>query len=126
MEKIQEHFLKDIYRLKEGLILEVNKYKRGKWFSESSTRHSSQKLKKKKLQGISKTYEVQEDIELYDGSILPKGTYLMGDTIIYPVKEPKDYRIELKSSGGSIMGDMELHRKLYQEIEAIFSSYQKR
>jgi hypothetical protein len=124
MQKIQAHFLQDIYRLKEGVILEVNKFKSGKWFSESSIKHSSQKIKKKKLQGISKTYEFQEDVELYDGTILPKGTYLFGSSIVAPISRTQEYRIELKLSGGSLMGDMELHRKLYREIESIMSSYE--
>lgn len=116
MQKIQEHFLQDIYRLKEGTILEVNKYQTVSYVAPLN-------VKKRKLKGISTTYQTLEELTVYGGKVFPAGTYVVGSMVIEPVTEPHDYRIELKSSGGTIFGNMELHRKLYKEIESIFSSY---
>jgi len=116
MQKIQEHFLQDIYRLKEGTILEINKFERVGYMPSGNH-------KKRKLKGISKAYQTLETTTMNGGKVFPAGSYVVGAMLVEPITDTKDYRIELKSSGGTIFGNMELHRKLYKEIESIFSSY---
>lgn len=121
MEQIQSHFLQDIYRLKDGLILEVNKYKSDGNYGITSLA----KVKKTKLKGIAKTYQLDEDLKVYPNKIIPKGRHVMGYHSVLPVDDPKEFRIELRSSGGTIFGDIDTHRKIYRNIEKILASYEK-
>lgn len=115
MEIIQKHELEDIYRLKDGILLYVIKYKNRKHFSNT-------KCKKKKIPGISKTYQLLEDVRIYNETF-SKGTIIVNGFSVTPTTNPEEFTIELRSSGGTIHGSILSHLQLYQSIEKILVSY---
>lgn len=120
MEQIQEHFLQDIFRLQAGVILEVNKYETIRYFSTPADTN----IKKTKLKGISNTYRLEEDVKLFNEQVVPKGSIICQSSVVAELKNPANYGIALRSSGGTIIGNIESHRKLYQEIDNILKIYE--
>jgi len=115
MDIIQKHDLEDIYRLKDGVLLHVIKYKDRKYFSDKT-------CKKKKIPGISKTYELLETVTILHETF-PKGTIIRSGWAVTPTINPDEFTIELRSSGGTIYGSISSQLHLYQSIEKILTSY---
>lgn len=126
--KIQSHPLQDIYRLTEGVLLEVDKF--DPYFVPYAILSKERQGKVKKIRGAKGIEEVTKDIvsSVYkDGAWVPytvkKGTFLMHNYPKVPTSDPRLFTFNLKSSGGTISGDSKHHLRLLGMINEIISSY---
>lgn len=120
LEPIKEHFLKDVYRIQEGLLLEVRKYKevRGYYLYDI-------KDKSKSVKGCSGARELTQKYVSKSGEItFEKGTYFMGAVPIKPTSDPEEFRIELRSSGGIIGGTIEDMQDVTNKVQIILRGYE--
>ncbi|MFS0905649.1 hypothetical protein AB3N02_21635 [Priestia aryabhattai] len=118
MEKIQSHAIKDIWRVREGLLVEVWKYE--------SLGHSlyGKKISVKRVRGCKGLTELKEDcVDSFYKKEYKKGTLLYFNQPVQPITDTKKFRVEIKSSGGSIFDDMNGIRKVLADIEVILESY---
>ncbi|MFB5758991.1 hypothetical protein [Paenibacillus medicaginis] len=118
MEQIQSHEIKDIWRIREGLLVEVYKYK-------SLVYHIHSKKKEKRVRGCKGLTELTEDYtDSYYKKTFPKGTLFYYSSPVEPVTDPKQFKIEIKSSGGSIFGSSDEISKVLTDINTLISKYQ--
>jgi hypothetical protein len=107
MEQITKHEYLDVYRITDGVLLNVKKYK------ETQCRfywHDFDKNKKSfvKLSGLKNLYIANKDIEYgYEGNILAKGSLVYGGIYIVPLTNPAEYRFEIKTTDECFSGDYE-------------------
>lgn len=117
MEQIQSHEIKDIYRIKEGLLVEIWKY-------ESIGYHDYSKKNEKRVRGCKGlTVLTEEYTGSYDKKTYPVGTYFYHGTPVKPVTDGKLFKVEIKSSGGSILGSFDEIDKVLNDIKDILSKY---
>lgn len=115
MEKIQEHALLDTWRITEGILLKVYKYK------NISDKHyyTSNKKKIKKLD----FYELTDDI--VDGTkIIKKGSIIsQNGRIVEATDDTSLYHYEVRFSGGIMHGKANDLLDYFNGISLIMSQY---
>ncbi|MEK4025411.1 hypothetical protein [Sporosarcina sp. FSL W7-1283] len=117
MEQIQSHEIKDIYRVKEGLLVEIHKY-------ESLGYHDFSKKKEKRVRGCKGlTILTEEFTDSYAKKTYPAGTYYYQSVPVKPIDDVKLFKAEIKSSGGSIMGNFDETEVILESIKDILNSY---
>lgn len=117
MEQIQTHEIKDIYRIREGLLVEIWKY-------EGIGYHDYSKKKEKRVRGCKGlTILTEECTGSYDKKTYPVGTYFYNSTPVKPITDGKLFKVEIKSSGGSILGGFNEIDRVLKDIESILSKY---
>lgn len=111
MEQITQNDLLEEYRVKYGIILKVNKYKKlhGEEYVSSELKSRNAK---KKVKGLYQIYQLKKDITFDNGKTLKEGQYVYNMwsdtcTLVEVVTDPKDYHYEVKCSGGTIEGNLE-------------------
>lgn len=109
VQVVQKHEYQDIYRLRTGVLLKVDKFKPGKYFNPYYS-----KDKFKKVQGLKHCYEAIETFTHYQ-EVIEKGTIIFESYIITPVNNPDEYIIELKLAGGAYTGNVD-EIKLFTEL----------
>lgn len=118
VEQIQTHDFVDKYRIKDGLILEVNKYKR--LYNVYIHRNELGKV----VRGCKDLRVLKEDYyDSYRDVTVPAGTFMYQGGFIGKADSVSDYRYELKSSGGSIYGSSEDMFEILEAVEHILNSY---
>lgn len=117
MEQIQTHEIKDIYRIREGLLVEIYKYERLGY-------HDYSKKKEKRVRGCKGlTILTEEYTGSYEKKTYPVGTYFYHSAPVKPVVDVKLFKVEIKSSGGSILGSFNEIDTVLKDIETILSRY---
>jgi hypothetical protein len=120
MEKIQSHDIKDIWRVQDGLLIEIHKYERLGYSVYGS------KAKMKIVRGCKNLKELKEDYtDTYYKKTYPKGTLVYGSTPVRPITDVSQFKAEIKSSGGSVYGSIEEIEKVLKSIEKILDEYKK-
>lgn len=111
MEQIQAHEIKDVYRIKDGVLVEVVKYQTlGSWL------HG--KRPEKRVKGCKGLTILKEE---FKG--VKEGTYLYEGRPVEVLTDPTQFRFEIKSSGGTIQGDSEQLQKLLKTIQELIKTY---
>lgn len=117
MEKIQNHEIKDIYRVRDGLLVEIKKYKRLGFYLSSS-------YKAKIVRGCKGLKILTEDcFDSYNDKFYKKGTYIYEGTPVEPLIDKSLFTYEIKSSGGSISGNDKDIINILEKIENIIKKY---
>jgi hypothetical protein len=117
MEQIQDHPIQDVWRVKSGLLVVINKYESiGSWLSG--------KTKTKVIRGCKNLKELKEDYtDSYYKTTYPKGTLLLGSTPVKAITGVRDFRVEVKSSGGTIEGGIGDIQDVMNDIDIILAKY---
>jgi hypothetical protein len=126
IEILEEHELRDTFRLQYGTIMIINKYaKISYWVSEKDIKN-----KTRKISGLKKFYIVTESFDVY--SYIDKkditinvGTYVLDGCVVEPMSNPDDYFVELKFSGGSLVGNMTQHSQFQDKVKEVLGRYKK-
>lgn len=118
IEGILKHKYRDIYRIKEGVLLVVDKYRNNLVLSDGLIN----KENSVKVDGIQNCYRTIKAIKDWRETI-PEGSIILDDWSITPVERPEEFRIALKFSGGAYHGSICEYRLLSQAISQILSSY---
>lgn len=117
MEKIQSHDVKDIWRLREGLLLEVHKYENIRYVSVD-------KKYLKVVRGCKGLCELREDFtDTYNKITYSKGDLIYGNFHISILIDSSYFRFEIKSSGGSVYGSGSDIDEVLNNIKIIISTY---
>lgn len=118
MEKIKSHAVMDVWRVKEGVLVTVKKYK-----SLGGYYYSIPKSKTKGIRGCSGLKELKEDLQLREGVVLKKGTLILHSTPVEPITDVKDFKFDVTSSGGSIYGSVAEVERVLHNIQDILDTY---
>lgn len=118
MEKIQNHPIRDIWRVKDGLLIEINKY-------ESLDYYVSGKRTEKRVRGCKGLTVLTADFtDSWDkNKAFSKGTFFLHGTPVRPIEDVSKFTADIKSSGGSIYGSMGHINKVMNDIKEIIRSY---
>lgn len=120
MEKIQSHAIKDIWRIREGLLLEVHRFK--------TLGHCWVRSKKsvKQIRGCKGLTELKEDYcDSYTKKTFPKGTLIYNTVPVEPETNKDNFKFEIKSSGGSIFSrNAEEMKNILNDIEKTINTYE--
>ncbi|GMX64550.1 hypothetical protein Elgi_38190 [Paenibacillus elgii] len=117
MEKIQSHEIKDIWRIQEGLLVEVHKYRILGYYIHS-------KKSEKRVKGCKGlTILIEEYTDSYHKKTFPKGTLFYYGTPVEPVTDKNLFSIEIKSSGGSVLGTISETEKVLRDLESLIKQY---
>ncbi|MCM3109922.1 hypothetical protein [Lederbergia lenta] len=118
MEKIQSHEIKDIWRVRDGLLVEIYKYE-----SLGYTIYSS-KVKTKIVRGCKGLRELKEEYtDSFYKKVYPKGTLLYNYSPVKLTTEVSKFKAEIKSSGGSILGSLPEINNVLNDIKNILGNY---
>lgn len=115
MEQIKSHPVKDVYRITDGLLIEIHKYERigNVWMQENK--------QTKVVRGCTGLRVLMEDY----GDTLPKGTFLLNSIPIRVVTNANLFKAEIKTNGSGLYGSIpELERTL-KTIQNILDSYKE-
>jgi hypothetical protein len=120
MEKIQSHEIKDIWRIRDGLLVEVHKSK-----SLGSCWIRSSKIVKQ-VRGCKGLTELKEDYyDDYRKKTFLKGTLIYYNSPVEPETDKSKFKFEIKSSGGSILGNNIVDvKKVVRDIESVINTYE--
>lgn len=108
MEVLANTEYQDVYRIVDGVLLIVNKFKRTIYNEDEYFRVSFSKAKVKSYnKGCQKWLKVlKEDYhDEYSNISVPKGTVLYQDYPIEPTIKPENYIYEIKTTGNAFGGD---------------------
>lgn len=111
MEILKECEIYDEFKVTDGIKLKVRKYKILK--KEYITDKIKSNEYKKKVSGLTNFYQLKKDLELDNGMILNKGTYIYSFwnnslSVVESTTNINHMHVEITSAGGSIGG--KLHR----------------
>lgn len=117
METVVESEYQDIYRVTDGVLLIVNKFKR---IDYSSQTERCVILYKRKYKSYNKNCQKQlkmlkEDCNIY-GITIPKGTVTYNLFPVELVSDINDYKYEIKTTGSMFSGNNESMSKMLNEI----------
>ena len=122
-EKIQEHPVQDIWRIKDGLLLYVNKYQRHSKYNVfylSSLNSKNTKI----IRGCKGLRELKEDyFDSYSKTTIKKGTLLFENIPIEILSDSQMFKYDIRSSGGSIQGNYKTTIDTLNKIQKILGSY---
>lgn len=117
MEKIKSHAVADVWRVKEGVLVNVYKYKRtGGYYDVPNS-------KTKVVRGCTGLRELKDDFIPRIGTILKKGTLVLHRTPVEPITDVKDFKFDVTSSGGSIYGSITDVERVLHNIQDILDTY---
>lgn len=119
MEVIVNSEYQDIYRVKDGVLLVVNKFKQK--FPEVHhvyTYNIRTGKYKKECQDILRILK-QEYYDKYNNISLPKGTVLYGSMPIEPSKDKSCWEYQIKTTGALFSGDEHLMNELLSDILSV-------
>ena len=108
MEILANTEYQDVYRILDGVLLIVNKFKRIIYDEDKYFRVSFSEAKFKSYnKGCQKWLKVlKEDYhDEYSNISVPKGTVLYQDYPIEPTIKPENYRYQIKTTGAMMSGD---------------------
>lgn len=118
MEKIKSHAVADVWRVKEGVLVNVYKYKRTGGFY-----YTIPNSKTKIVRGCTGLRELKEDYTGRDGEVLKKGTLILNTTPVVPITDVADFKFDVTSSGGSIYGSITDVERVLHNIQDILDTY---
>lgn len=122
MEQITKHWLLDVYRITDGVLLNVKKYE-----VDRMAFHTLKESKKSfdKLNGLKNLYRANEDIKdkYSDKFIFKCGEYYYDNFKIIPTSDVDKFRFEIKTTGESFSGNSEIFTQYLSEISYIMSRY---
>lgn len=118
MEQITKHEYLDVYRVADGVLLNVKKYKEEdtNW---AYSNHYNDKMVFKKIKGLKNLYECILDVvgKYYSISV---GDIIYGTNKISLITNATEYRYEIKTTGEMFSGDYkEVSNYLYVIIEVM-------
>ena len=116
MEVLANTEYQDVYRIVDGVLLIVNKFKRIIYDEDKYFRVSFSKAKFKSYnKGCQKWLKVlKEDYhDEYSNISVPKGTVLYQD---YPIELSNVYKYEVKTTGTSFSGDYSRVKSIIDDI----------
>lgn len=108
MEVLANTEYQDVYRIVDGVLLIVNKFKRIIYDEDKYFRVSFSKAKLKSYnKGCQKWLKVlKEDYyDAYSNITVPRGTVLYHGYPIEPTIKPENYRYQIKTTGDAFGGD---------------------
>lgn len=108
MEVLANTEYQDVYRIVDGVLLIVNKFKRIIYDEDKYFRVSFSEAKFKSYnKGCQKWLKVlKEDYhDKYSNISVPKGTVLYQDYPVEPTTKPENYIYEIKTTGDAFGGD---------------------
>lgn len=119
MEILKECEIYDEFKVTDGIKLKVRKYKILK--KEYITDKIKSNEYKKKVSGLTNFYQLKKDLELDNGMILNKGTYIYSFwnnslEVVEPASNINDIHVEITSAGGSISGKLHRVTNILDEI----------
>lgn len=105
MEQIVRHEYFDVYRVTDGVLLNVKKYATPRcsfyWNDFDKNKKSFTKLS-----GLKNLYIANKDVEYgYNKEVLLKGSLIYGNDYIVPLINPYEYRFEIKTTGECFAGN---------------------
>lgn len=108
MEVLVENELYDEFRIVSGLVVKVSKYKRNTSVEYKTDKLNSSKYKRK-VKGLSYVYQLKQDLEVDNGVVLGKGTYIYKFwtnriNVVEPVSNIEDMYVEVSCAGGAFGG----------------------
>ncbi|MBA4495128.1 hypothetical protein ACFO25_10055 [Paenactinomyces guangxiensis] len=114
MELVRESEYIDVYRIENGVILEVRKYMRTGWRVWHSPKYSEP------IEGTPGAYRLKRKYK-----DLPKGTVIIDGFPVETIKEPDNFETELRLSGGVLYGTIDKHARIYTLILDILNDYRE-
>jgi len=119
MEKIKSHPIRDVWRVKAGVLVTVDKYNHLQGYYPSIP-----KSLLKGVKGCTGLKELKADLPLSEGLVLKKGTFMLnGTSPVEPLENFEDFRFDVTSSGGSIYGSVREVKRVLEKIQDILDSY---
>jgi hypothetical protein len=128
-EIVQTHEYQDIYRITDGVLLKINKFKNTNtspyWYRSSTEKYKKQL---KKVSGIKQCYILKEDINLIwceYGRTVPKGTVIFEYCDVQPlgISEKDKWFYELKTTSSAFSGNLKKFKELIEMVNEILESY---
>lgn len=119
MEVLANTEYQDVYRIVDGVLLIVNKFKRIIYDEDKHFRVYTSKVKLKSYnKGCQKWLKVlKEDYyDAYSNITVPKGTVLYQG---YPIKLSNIYKYEVKTTGTSFSGNYSTVKSIINDIREI-------
>ena len=110
MEQIQTHVLQDIWRVRAGLLLVVTKHRTLGYVGRVGKQQPVRGCK-----GLRVQVEGTETVAA--------GTWILADFAVEPVTDVAAFRVEVKSSGGSIYGTVAELTAVLAAIQALLAVY---
>ncbi|MFJ8531177.1 hypothetical protein [Bacillus sp. NPDC094106] len=120
MEKIQSHPVKDIYRIVDGLLVEIHKYERigDVWIRENKST--------KGVQGCRGLRVLKEDYtDSYYKTTIPKGTFILNTMPIRVLTDSNLFKAEIKTNGSGLYGSIPEVEKTLHTIQQILTDFRK-
>ncbi|MEC1437369.1 hypothetical protein P9D57_01105 [Bacillus sonorensis] len=111
IEKIQSHEIKDIWRIRDGLLIEISKYENLGWIGFSA-------YKSKIVRGCKGLRMLAHDYLHFK-----KGDLIYRGSIVKPIGDKNKFKAEVRSSGGSIFGSFTEIEKVLADIHHILNQY---
>lgn len=117
MEIVVESEYQDIYRITDGVLLVINKFR---YIDYSPQTEWIVRLYNVKYKSYNKNCQKQlkvlnEDCNIY-GITIPKGTILYNNFPVEIVPDKSDYEYEIKTTGNLFSGNSESMLKMLNEI----------
>lgn len=117
MEIVVESEYQDIYRITDGVLLVINKFR---YIDYSPQTEWIVRLYNVKYKSYNKNCQKQlkvlnEDCNIY-GITIPKGTILYNNFPVEIVPDKSDYKCEIKTTGNLFSGNSESMLKMLNEI----------
>lgn len=121
MEQILSHEFLDVYRITDGVLLNVKKYKLPDhhW---GYHKYKNDKKLMKKLDGLKNLYRVTKDVD-DEWRPLKVGDIIYNYNKITPVNNYLEYRFEIKTTGECFSGGYVLFGSYLAEINMIIEKY---
>ncbi|PFB08121.1 hypothetical protein [Bacillus thuringiensis] len=115
MEQIKSHPVKDVYRISDGLLVEIHKYERigNVWMQETK--------QTKGVQGCRGLRVLTEDY----GDNIPKGTFILNSVPIRIVTDANLFKAEIKTNGSGLYGSIPEFERTLKTIQNILYSYKE-
>ncbi|QPK89839.1 hypothetical protein IEN91_05220 [Bacillus velezensis] len=119
MERIQSHEIKDIWRVRDGLLIVISK------FQSLGCNIYDNQMKTRIVRGCKGLKELKEDyIDQWSKKTYRKGTLLLHATPVEPITDVNKFRVEIKSSGGSVLGSITEMNSVLNDIKTILFKYE--
>jgi hypothetical protein len=116
-EIIQEHYIQDIYRLDDGILLTVNKFID---ISGYCLRINLKNIKKTKIEGIKNCYRINEHIIHWDRTYYKGSLFLDGHYIMSVANSEYEYKITCNTG---IIGNKDYLKQINKTIKKIIDKY---
>ena len=128
MEVLANTEYQDVYRIVDGVLLIVNKFKRIIYDEDKYFRVSFSKAKFKSYnKGCQKWLKVlkedyHDELDTYATVTIPKGTVLYHGYPVEPTIKPENYIYEIKTTGDAFGGDYNKVMDMINNIREVMDS----